>query len=78
VLSLGGTVSIDAKRRRRFGAEWSAFSGVTSSVPFAALVRGRNHLGAAVSEIGLWRFVSAVAVYALAFTLHGLLGHPLH
>lgn len=77
-LALGGTVSIDAKRRRHFGAEWSAFAAVTSNVPFAAIARGRNHLGGVWGEIGLWRFAAAAVLYAVAFFLHGALGHPLY
>ncbi|HYL03475.1 MAG TPA: NnrU family protein [Steroidobacteraceae bacterium] len=71
VLALGGTASIDAKRRRRFGREWQAFAASTSNVPFAAIAAGRNRLGPALREIGLVRPAIAVAVYALVFALHG-------
>jgi uncharacterized membrane protein len=77
VLGLGGTVSIDAKRRRAFGEQWTQFAGVTSNIPFAAIITGRNRLGPALLEIGLWRPLAAVAVYAVAFYLHGQVGPSL-
>lgn len=77
VLALGGTAAIDAKRRRAFGDQWAQFAAVTSNVPFAAIAAGRNRLAPAVREIGAWRVLLAVAVYVVAFYLHGRLGPPL-
>jgi uncharacterized membrane protein len=77
VLALGGTVAIDAKRRRNFGEQWIQFAKVTSSVPFGAIVAGRTRLGPAVVEIGVWRPLAAIVVYAGTFYLHGRLGPPL-
>jgi uncharacterized membrane protein len=77
VLALVGTVSIDAKRRRAFGEQWTQFAGVTSNIPFAAVVTGRNRLGPALREIGLWRPLAAIAVYVAAFYLHGQAGPSL-
>jgi uncharacterized membrane protein len=77
VLALGGTVSIDAKRRRAFGEQWTQFAAVTSNIPFAAILTGRTRLGPALREIGLWRPLAAVAVYAVAFYLHGRVGPTL-
>lgn len=77
VLALGGTVSIDAKRRRNFGEQWTQFAKVTSDIPFAAIAAGRNRLGPALVEIGGLRVVVAILVYAVAFYLHGKLGPPL-
>src|SRR5262249_26116361 len=37
--------AIDAKRRRSFGEQWMQFAAVTSNVPFAAIVAGKNRLG---------------------------------
>ena len=54
LLAVGGTASIDAKRRRRLGNAWQGFSAVTSNVPFAAVAAGRNQLGPALREIGVW------------------------
>ena len=68
-LSLFGAASIDAKRRRTLGGTWEAFAARTSSVPFAAILAGRQKLD--LAEIGWWRPLLAIAIYALA-----LLGHP--
>jgi uncharacterized membrane protein len=73
LLAIGGTVSIDAKRRRRFGSGWARFAQVTSGVPFAAILRGRNTIGAALSEIGIVRPLIAVLAYAAIFYFHGRL-----
>ena len=73
LLALGGTVAIDAKRRRNFGEQWQRFAQVTSSVPFAAIAAGRNQLGPALREIGILRPAVAIAAYALLFFLHGRL-----
>jgi uncharacterized membrane protein len=77
VLATGGTLSIDAKRRRTLGEQWIGFANVTSNIPFAALASGRNQLGPALAEIGVWRPLAAILVYAAAFYLHGRLGPPL-
>jgi uncharacterized membrane protein len=77
VLALGGTASIDAKRRRKFPEQWQKFTEVTSSVPFAAVARGDNRLAPALAEIGAWRMLAALVLYALAFYLHGRVGPPL-
>lgn len=76
-LALGGTASIDEKRRRNYGERWDKFALQTSNVPFAAIASGRNQLGAAVREIGIVRPLIAVAVFAALFLLHGrLFGVP--
>lgn len=77
VLAVGGTAAIDAKRRRAFGDQWAQFAAVTSNIPFAAVAAGRNQLLPAVREIGVWRPLVAIAVYVLAFYLHGRIGPPL-
>jgi uncharacterized membrane protein len=41
LLALFGTVSIDAKRKRKLGADWDAFAAHTSNIPFAAILAGR-------------------------------------
>lgn len=78
LLAVGGTASIDAKRRRNFGERWETFARQTSNVPFAAIVAGRNQLGPALREIGIVRPLVAIAVFAAVFALHGrLFGAPL-
>jgi uncharacterized membrane protein len=68
VLSLLGTISIDAKRRRKMGAAWEAFAAKTSNVPFAAVISGRNRLRPAES-FG-WRFGVAAALFVVILFVH--------
>lgn len=68
LLALAGTFSIDAKRRRHFGASWNAFERATSNVPFGAIAAGRNRL--AIGEIGAWRLLAALAAYAVVLAFH--------
>lgn len=78
LLALGGTVAIDRKRRRRFRDGWAQFAQTTSSIPFAAILSGRNSIVAAFGEIGIVRPLVAVLAYALIFCFHGrLFGAPL-
>lgn len=67
ILCLGGTRSIDAKRRRQFGAAWERFAAATSNVPFVAIAEGRNRLQ--LAEIGWPRIAAALLLYA--GMLHG-------
>jgi uncharacterized membrane protein len=77
VLSLGGTFSIDGKRRRAFGEHWQQFARATSNLPFGAIASGRNQLGAALREMGLVKPLIAAAVYVAFFLLHArLFGVP--
>lgn len=71
VLSLGGTVMIDAKRQRKMGETWTRYAGQTSNVPFAAILSGRQRFS--FKELGWWRLALAVALYGVAFALHPLL-----
>ena len=68
VLALSGTVSIDAKRRRKLGAAWDGFAAKTSNIPFAAIVSGRNRFSA--REYFDWRFAAALILFVAI-----LLGH---
>ncbi len=78
LLALGGTVAIDAKRRRKFGDGWVKFAQTTSSIPFAAILSGRNSIASALAEIGIVRPLAAVLAYALIFYFHGrVFGTPL-
>jgi uncharacterized membrane protein len=72
-LALGGTASIDAKRRRVYADGWSRFAEATSSPPFFAIIRGRNSFGSALREIGVVRPLLAVIAFALVFHFHGRL-----
>ncbi|MDB5467468.1 MAG: hypothetical protein JWQ46_2230 [Phenylobacterium sp.] len=68
VLALFGTASIDAKRKRALGAKWDAFAAQTSNVPFLAIAQGRQRFR--LSEIGWWRIVLAVVVWAVLAWAH--------
>ncbi len=73
LLAVIGTWSIDAKRRRAYGASWERFSRETSNVPFAAIVQRRNQFWSALPEIGFVRPLIAVTVFIALFQLHGRL-----
>ena len=71
LLAVFGTTSIDAKRKRALGATWDAFAAQTSNVPFGAILAGRQKLS--LGEIGWWRIVLAVGVWAAVTWAHPLL-----
>lgn len=62
VVALTGTISIDAKRRRQYGAAWAPFATQTSNLPFAAIASGPQTLK--LAEIGWWRPLVAVGIWA--------------
>ncbi|HEX7777138.1 MAG TPA: NnrU family protein [Parvibaculum sp.] len=68
VLAALGTLSIDEKRKRKVGAKWDHFAGLTSNLPFAAIVAGRNQL--AIGEIGWWRILAALIAFGGFFYGH--------
>jgi uncharacterized membrane protein len=68
-LALFGTASIDAKRKRALGGKWDLFAVQTSNIPFLAITSGRQRL--ALGEIGAWRILAAVVVWAAL-----IVGHP--
>jgi|SRR5580704_4250718 uncharacterized membrane protein len=66
MLSILGTFSIDAKRKRKMGAAWDSFAAKTSNIPFAAVIGGRTSLR--IGEDFGWRFwVSALAFLVVLF-----------
>lgn len=68
VVSIAGTFSIDAKRRRALGdTAWDRFAGRTSILPFGAILAGRNSLS--WREMG-WRPAAGFAVYAVMLGGH--------
>ncbi|MGH6871674.1 MAG: NnrU family protein [Rhizomicrobium sp.] len=68
VLALLGTVAIDAKRRRKMGDAWSAFAAKTSSIPFAAVIAGRNTLN--IGESFGWRAWLAILLFVVVLVAH--------
>lgn len=71
VPALAGMFSIDRKRARRDPVGWERYAAVTSIVPFAAILAGRNHFAA--GEIGLWRAGLALLAAAAIVAAHPLL-----
>ena len=67
VLALSGTVLIDA-RKAALGEDWSRFAAVTSSIPFLAIIEGRNRFN--LAEIGWLKILTCLALYAVLFALH--------
>lgn len=65
ITSLRGTSSIDEKRRRTNKAEFTRYLAITSNIPFAAIIQGKNRL--VLSE--LWVPV-VIAALLLAVLLH--------
>jgi len=68
ILAVAGPFSIDQKRKKAFGDAWNRFAGVTSNVPFIAIIEGRNSLR--VGELEWWPVVLALVVYGLFLYLH--------
>jgi uncharacterized membrane protein len=68
VLGLFGTLLIDHKFRVRRGAEWQRFAAVSSNLPFAAILAGRQHL--VPTEIGWLRAGIALALYVVLLAMH--------
>ncbi|MBL8550502.1 MAG: NnrU family protein [Hyphomonadaceae bacterium] len=61
LMALYGARSIDRKSKARDPEAWSKFLTVTSNIPFAAIVQGRNKL--VLGELW-WKLLVAVVVYA--------------
>jgi uncharacterized membrane protein len=68
ILAIGGPFSIDRKRKKTSGDAWNRYAAVTSNVPFAAIVEGRNTLK--IGELGWWRTLLTLVVYGLFLHLH--------
>ncbi len=70
LMVLLGTRSIDRKGAARDPEHWARFAALTSNIPFAAILQGRNRL--VWSEIH-WRLLVGLAVFALIAGFHGVL-----
>jgi len=62
-----GTVLLDRKKAQSLGDKWPPFAAVTSNVPFAAILSGRNRF--VPSELWLPTLIG-IAGYALVYFLH--------
>jgi uncharacterized membrane protein len=67
-LALVGTLLIDRKFALRRGAQWQRFVAMTSNLPCAAILAGRQRL--AVAEIGWLRLAVTLLLYAVLLALH--------
>jgi uncharacterized membrane protein len=67
-LALAGPPLIDAKRQATCGDRWDRFAAVTSSVPFAAVLQGRNSLK--LGELGWWRIAVGLVLWVIFFRSH--------
>lgn len=68
LLAISGTVLQDARKSKAIGVDWQRFAGVTSNVPFAAIVQGRNQFRFA--EIGWRNVLVALALYFVLIFAH--------
>lgn len=68
VLAILGTALIDARKDRALGIDWQRFASVTSNVPFAAILQGRNRFS--FEEIGWRKVLIGLALYLVLFFLH--------
>ncbi len=68
ILTLGGIIHIEARRRTTGGEAWAGFAAASSIMPFAAIVQGRARVGFA--EIGWNRLAAGIGVYALLLFGH--------
>ncbi len=71
VVALSGTFLIDAKRKRKLGPVWDSFASMTSNVPFAATLSGRNQLRIGESFGG--RFWTAAMMFVVMLFAHAWL-----
>ena len=68
VLSSWGTVLIDHKRKAALGQDWEAYARATSTLPFVAILAGRNHFRPA--GIGWWRGAVRLFLYGALIGAH--------
>ncbi len=67
-LAVFGAIGIDKKRAAKYGEQWTRFADVTSNIPFAAILSGRNHL--VWSEIGWTKPAIGIAAYVAMTMAH--------
>lgn len=68
ILALFGTISIDAKRKRKMGERWQAFAAQTSNVPFVAALAGRTRID--WRGVFDWRFAAAFVLFLIVLFAH--------
>lgn len=75
LLALIGARSIDAKRAAALGERWQRYAAVTSNLPFAAILQGRNRL-VWQELLALPLFVAAILTELLVLYHGALFGLP--
>ncbi len=68
VLAIAGAWLIDRRKAAALGEDWQRFAAVTSNLPFAAIVAGRNQFK--LAEIGWWKILLGLAAYVVLLLLH--------
>lgn len=68
LLSILGTVLIDARKNRAIGVDWQRFASLTSNFPFAAIIQGRNQFR--FDEIGWKKVLIGLGLYLVLVFLH--------
>ena len=68
LLAVSGTVLQDRRKDRMIGVDWQRFASVTSNVPFAAIIGGRNQFK--FDEIGWGKVLAGLALYFVLAFLH--------
>ena len=71
LLSILGTLLIDARKNRTLGTSWQRFASVTSNFPFVAIFQGRNQFR--FDEIGWKKVLIGLTVYFVFLFLHPFL-----
>ena len=71
VVSVCGMFAIDTKRARHHGAAWLRYASLTSRLPFAAIIAGRNQLR--WSELGWWLPAFSLLLWLGLVAGHGAL-----
>jgi uncharacterized membrane protein len=68
ILTLGGILHIEARRRQTGGAAWTSFAAASSVIPFAAILQGRARVS--LTEIGWKRIATGIILYVLLLFTH--------
>jgi len=68
LLSAGGAWHMDKRKSIELGDDWDAYVFATSSIPFAAILDGRQRF--VLSEIGTWRIAVGLMLYIGLLVVH--------
>ena len=68
LLALGGTIAIDRRYARTYGAAWDRYARLTSNLPLLALITRRTHFS--WREVGVLPPLAALAAFLVLLWLH--------